>query len=469
MFNRYLNKILMVSMKIKIGITAFIVILFYGLCGQNIFAQNQLDKYIQEGIANNIVLNQKKISLDKAMYSLKTATSLFFPSINLQGDYTSGEGGRNISFPVGDLLNPVYSTLNQLTQSNSFPQLDNVKINFFPFHYYDVKLRTTMPIVNTDLIINHSIQRDQVQLKEYEVDAYKKELIKDIKTAYFNFLSAVSASKIYQNALKVAEEGKRVNESLLTNGKGLPVYILRSESEIADVDSKIIDAQNNVLSAKKYFNFILNKELDSEIDTSFNIQLKISKVDSMLAESYDVSGREELKMLETDKSMHESFLTMKKLYWVPKVNAYLDLGAQDQIWNLNKDSRYYLFGFQLSVPIFEAFRNSYKVDEAELNVKNAQLSLDLTTKQLKLSQTLARNDLIAAQQNYYTAQKKYKAAIGYERLIEKGYKEGVNTFIETIDARSQLTQAELMVNINTNKVLSAIANYERETGIKINY
>ena len=160
---------------------------------------------------------------------------------------------------------------------------------------------------------------------------------------------------------------------------------------------------------------------------------------------------------------------MKKLYWVPKINAFLDLGAQDQLWNFNHDSKYYLFGFQLSVPIFQAFQNSYKVDEAELNVKDAQLSLDRITKQLKLSQTVARNDLIAAQQNYYTAKKKYKAASSYERLIKKGYKEGVNTFIETVDARSQLTQAELMVNISTNKVLSALANYERETGTKFNY
>ena len=326
-----------------------------------------------------------------------------------------------------------------------------------------------MPIVNTDLIYNHSIQSDQVNLKEYEVEAYKKELVKEIKTAYYNYLSAIAAEKIYQNALKVAEEGKRVNESLLTNGKGLPVYILRSESEIADIDSKIVEAQNTIQTAKKYFNFILNKSLDSDIDTSYDIQLKISKVDSLLTGNYDLSSREELKMLETGKSINESVLKMKKLYWVPKVNAFLDLGAQDQIWNLNKDSKYYLFGFQLSVPIFEAFKNRYKVDEAELNVKDAQLNLELTTKQLKLSQSISRSDLIAARQNYYTAEKKYKAASSYERLIEKGYKEGVNSFIETVDARSQLTQAALMLNINTNKVLSALANYERETGNNINY
>ncbi len=455
-------------MKIKITAVWVAIILFGAFYGKNIFAQTNLNKYIEEGILNNIVLNQKEISLEKAMYSLKIAASLFFPSIDLEGNYTSGEGGRNISFPVGDLLNPVYSTLNQLTKSSSFPQLDNVKINFFPFHYYDIKLRTTMPIINTDLIYNHSIQSDQVHIKEYEVDAYKKELTKEIKTAYYNYLSAVSGEKIYQNALKVAEEGKRVNESLLENGKGLPVYILRSESEIADIESKIVETQNSSQTAKRYFNFILNKDLNSNIDTSYNIQLKISKVDSLLVGSYDISDREELRMLETGVNINESVLKMKKLYWVPKVNAFLDMGAQDQIWNLNKDSRYYLFGFQLSVPIFEAFRNSYKADEAELNVKDSQLNYDFTAKQIQLSQSIARNDLISARKNYYTAEKKYRAVSSYERLIEKGYREGVNTFIETIDARSQLTQAAVMVNININKVLSALANYEREIGSRIN-
>ncbi len=207
-------------MKIKTIQICIAIIFFCILTGQKIQAQNQLDEYIKAGISNNVVLQQKKISLEKAIYSLKTATSYFFPAIKLEGNYTSGEGGRSIPIPIGDLLNSVYSTLNQLTQSSSFPQLANENINFFPFHYYDIKLRTTMPILNTDIIINRNIQSDEVHLQQYEVDVYKRELIKDIKTAYYNYLSAIAAEKIYRNSLKVAEEGKRVNESLLKNGTG---------------------------------------------------------------------------------------------------------------------------------------------------------------------------------------------------------------------------------------------------------
>ncbi|HMG91843.1 MAG TPA: TolC family protein, partial [Chryseolinea sp.] len=78
-------------------------------------AQTVLDAYIQEGLKSNLVLQQKTISWEQAQQSLQVARSFFLPSVNLLTDYTSGEGGRSISMPIGDLLNPVYASLNQIT------------------------------------------------------------------------------------------------------------------------------------------------------------------------------------------------------------------------------------------------------------------------------------------------------------------------------------------------------------------
>jgi outer membrane protein TolC len=75
---------------------------------------------------------------------------------------------------------------------------------------------------------------------------------------------------------------------------------------------------------------------------------------------------------------------------------------------------------------------------------------------------MARNGLINAYQSYQSAQKQLEAIQSYQKLIEKGYKEGVNTFIEDVDARNQLTSAQLLVTINYYKVLTAEATYERE-------
>lgn len=424
-----------------------------------IFAQPVLQEYVEEGLKNNIVLQQKKISYEKAVYSLRSATGLFFPSVSLQASYTSGDGGRSIDIPVGDLMNPVYQTLNQLTGTNAFPQIANVKENFFPDQFYDVKLRTSMPILNTDIIFNRQVESSQLNIKEYEVDLYKRELVKEIKSAYFNYLSSLEAIKIYKSSLDLAKEGKRVNESLLKNGAGLPVYVLRSESEIENFNAQVNEAETKSENAKRYFNFLLNRDLESQINVT---DIDIEDINS--SDTLNIfEQREELKMLNSTIEINESLLSMNKYFWIPKVSGFVDLGAQDSRWNYSKDSRYYLYGVQLEIPIFEGFRNRNKIDMAELELKNAELELQKTYNALNLSVSAAKNELQNAVKKFQSAQKQLKAAQGYFSLINKGYQQGVNSFIESVDARNQLTSAQLFVNITKYKVLIAQANYERET------
>src|SRR5688572_17049559 len=172
-----------------------------------------LSDYIQDGLKSNLVLQQKNISLQQAQHSLKIAQRYFLPSVNVLADYTSGDGGRSISLPIGDLLNPVYTSLNQVTQSDAFQMVENVDENFFPKNFYDARVRTSLPLINTDLLIQKDIQGQQVLLKQYEVEAYKRELIRDIKTAYYTIMAADDAVKIYESAHRLVEQNVQVNES----------------------------------------------------------------------------------------------------------------------------------------------------------------------------------------------------------------------------------------------------------------
>ncbi len=171
-------------------------------------AQGSLEKYIETGLKNNLVLQEKNISLESALNALKTANSLFFPSMDLRGDYQSGDGGRSISFPVGDMLNPVYRTLNQLTSGNAFSDISNVETNFFPQNFYDLKVRTSLPIINSDLIYNRTIRKQQITMQEYDVEIYKSELTRNIQVAYYNYLSAAKSIAIYDGALKSGRGGQ---------------------------------------------------------------------------------------------------------------------------------------------------------------------------------------------------------------------------------------------------------------------
>ncbi len=428
-----------------------------------LFSQSILEHYVDSAFKSNIVLQQKNISLEKATTALDIAKGYYYPTVAFQAGYQTAGGGRDIYLPLGDLLNEAYATLNQLTQSNKFPQLQNQRINFLPENFYDAKLRTTVPIINKDIYYSKEISKQQIALSEYEIEIYKRELVKNIKTAYFNYRNALEAVSIYKSTLELANEGKRVNEKLLENGKGLPAYILRSESEVENIHAQITTAEQQAANAKMYFNFLLNRNQDEEISTDFNTDNEIKNIAALLAERKTATDREELKMLQGVVSLNETALQMNKAVYYPKLNGFLDLGSQAQHWKFNSQSRYYMVGVQLDVPIFAGYRNKNKIKQSNLDVRNAQLNLEQVKQQLQLAGNTAYNNLRSAYQSYLSSQKQLEAAQTYQRLIERGYREGSNTFIETVDARNQLTQAQLQVSMNQYKVLVAAAGVERET------
>jgi outer membrane protein len=433
-------------------------------CFFNAVAQtSSLDKYVQEGLRNNLVLQQKNLDVKKAYYSLKTAESVFMPTINLESSYQSGAGGRNIALPLGDLMNPVYNSLNQLLGSEKYQPVKNVEQAFLPSNFYDVKVRASIPIVDAGLKYNRVIEAQKTNLENFDVQIFKLELVQEIKVAYYNYLSAIKTVSIYESSLTLANENRRTNERLLKNGKGLPSYVLRSQSEVEVINAHITEAKKTAENAMLYFNFLLNRPSQEIIDTSFSLGKEFESALSLMGLEPDVSKRPELKALNKVVELNGTIIKMNKSFAVPKLNAFLDFGAQSQAFAFNNKSLYYIGGIQLSVPLFNGKRNLYKIQQSELDKKNATLSLDHISKQLTLAATTIKNNLIAVQQSYQSSVKSLEFAASYQRLIERGFKEGVNTFIEDIDARNLLTSAQLQVSINQFKVLIAAAKFERET------
>jgi outer membrane protein TolC len=114
------------------------------------------------------------------------------------------------------------------------------------------------------------------------------------------------------------------------------------------------------------------------------------------------------------------------------------------------------------MPLFHGKRNIRKIEQTKLDIRSANTQYEETEALLRMSQSIAWNNLETARTNHIASLKQLEAASTYQRLIEKGFREGVNTFLETLDARNQVTQAQLLVNINNFKVRSAEAKLERE-------
>ncbi len=440
--------------------------LLIGVQTTSIQAQQVLDTYIKEGLANNLILQEKNASLEQSLLALKDAKSYFLPSVDFGASYTLAEGGRTIAFPVGDLLNPVYSTLNKLTASNSFPQIANVSEQLLPDNFYDTRFRTTVPVLNTDLIYQNQIRKEQVNWTNNQVEIYRASLIQDIRVAYFNFCAAHTSIEILTKSLQLVEQNLKDTRSLVENGKRLPAAVLRAESELEQVKSLLTEAKLKTNNAAYYLNFLVNRPLDQEVAFE-QIPLDISRVDQLLLEDLNAQNQE-LRAMQSLERIQETVLKSGKNYWIPKLSTYADLGSQGFDWNFDTQSRYLLWGLNFSVPVFQGGRNQNQIQRNMLGLQAVQRQKELVNQKLNLNLQLQRNEVKTLLAALQSAEKKLVSATAYLNLVDKAFKDGSQSLLEYIDARNQYTQAALLKNISSYKLQMALAQLERQLTTETN-
>lgn len=406
-------------------------------------AQSHLDSYIAQGIESNQSIKQQNFLVEKNIYALGEAKSMFMPNIAFSSTYTKADGGRTIDIPLGDLMNGVYSTLNQLTGSNSFPQLQNQSVLLNPDNFYDAKFRITQPILNAELRYNKRIKTKQVELQKMELILFKRELVKEIKIAYYNYLKATNAVEIYRSYLLLALEGERVNKKLFDNGKTNRTALVRSQNDVSSIEASIVSAIKTQQSAQYYFNFLLNRQLSESILADAITALP----ENVLFKEDGISKREELSKLRVASEINKDMTGLAKSYLVPKIGASLDVGSQAFDLKFNRQSRYYLLGVSLEWNLFTFGRNSNRIKQTTSEQQAINSQIDYVQQQLLTELEIRKTDMQSALAQYKAAQYQLKTSQTYYDDVSKLYKEGMAIYIELLDAQNQWVNAKLKSNI----------------------
>lgn len=430
-----------------------LTLICFGFVG---YSQTKLETYIQIGLKSNEIIKQHTFDINKSMYALQEARSLFYPTVSINANYTKADGGRTIDIPIGDMLNPVYSTLNQITNSNSFPSLQNQSVLINPDNFYDAKIHTTMPLLNYEIIYNQRIKNQQTSLQKIELEIYQRELVKEIKTAYYKYLQSIEGINIYQDALILVKENQRVNQSLFNNDKINRTAVLRSDNEVIRIEANLKTAKQLSNNARIYFNFLINQKLDSEIEVDLD---KESLPNILLEET--TSNREELSKLVLAKEINSNVTKLTQSYWYPKLSGFADFGFQDFDFEINKQSRYYFAGAALEWTIFSGNKNKYRLRQVEEDRKKISSQTDNVKQQLLLQFNVAQNNLKSALEQFNADKNQKAASKKYNEDITKLYKEGQAIYIELLDAQNQWVNAQLNTNISLYNSWIAFAELER--------
>lgn len=408
----------------------------------SVLAQHPLDQYLKLAIDSNLELQQKQQSYEKSRNALAEARKLFYPSVDLRVDYTLAGGGRTIDLPLGDLMNPVYSTLNQLTASNRFPTLQNQSVLLNPHNFYDARVRTSGPILNPELQWNRTIKSQQVSMRETEVELFKRELKNSVQKAYYQYEQATEAIGIYQQALTLLQEQLRVNESLQRNDKINRTAVIRAASEVSQMQATLQDAEANRVKAAAYFNFLLNRSLrDSILLPPSNTASSISGLPLLT-----VAGSEEWRLVQQGKQVLESQTNLIRAANKPRLNAFLDLGSQG-FGRVNDKTAYYLAGISLQWNLFEFGRTATRQAQVQADKRALLAQEKQVARQLELRYLVALESYQAALKNSTAAEQRVIASKRYYDDMFLVYKQGQALYIELLDAQQQWTTARIQASI----------------------
>jgi outer membrane protein TolC len=433
------------------------------LFGGGLRAQNSpiLEAYIQQGLQANLAVQQQSLEVRKAEEAMRQSKGLSLPKLGFEANYTVAGGGRRIDFPIGDLLNPLYTAL------GSPVRLENQEILFLPNNFHETKVNFAYPVFNTDLKYNRQIQQHLHAGKVAQQQLLTHNLRYDITAAYLRLLQTYEAEKIWQNAKTVLLELRRFNESLVRNNVATKDIVSTADYEISKAEHEIFSLQSARKTAAAYFNLLINKDLQSEVlvDSTL-LRGTTGQYQREALVQQALERRQEFAALRAGQAAAEGDVARNAANLrLPDVYLGGSLGFQGFGYTFDQEQAYVLAQVGLTYDLFDGGQRRSKTQEARLQAEKVRLQTNEAQRQVAMQVTAAWNDFEVAQNALQTAQSGLSAAEASFRIVSNKYRANQALLLEFLDAQNRVTTAQLQRVLAWSDVLLKEAALKQAAGI----
>jgi outer membrane protein len=437
---------------------------------------------VADALAANLELDQAGAGVAQRLAALDQARALYLPALDFSARYTRANGGRTIDFPVGDLLNPVYASLNQITGSSRFPTVQNQEINFQRTREQDTQLSLTQPLYDARISAGRSAAQSQYDAARAGRIALAGRIERDMREAYYRWLQARAQIGIFDATLELATENRRVNESLFRNGKITRDLVFRAEADQLEVQQSQLGAQNAERLAQSYVNLIRNAPFDRtlprvavenpDIDRLRNdIAARTAQPALALAPLQDtaVNQRFELRQLDAISAAAAAGERLARAAFKPRLAFAFDIGTQGETYAFTNEDRYLLASVVLKFNFFAGGADQAGIAGARAVQREARASRSLQEQQIRFQVQQALQDFEFTQASLGTAAKRVEAAAGAFRIAARKRDLGQINQAEFIDSRRAMTDAQLNLNLTRFAALGNLAELEFALGAGSNH
>ena len=439
--------------------------------------------YIAAGRDSNLALNAAGADVRRAQAQLDEARARYRPTLSLSARYSAADGGRTQALPVGDLVNPAYRTLNELLQVQGqpprFADIDNQEIRFLREREQDTHLRLTQPLYAPGIGAGIAAADAALAATDAARAAYERTLVRDIEVAYLDWLRAKASLQIVEASRELLAENLRVNQVLHDNGKITLDQVLRAQAEMLAVEQQSQFVANGVTQARNYFNFLLNRPLDSVIESSttpdpdsqVREQLVLLGNEALAMSDHKLErqaqrARAEVKQIDAQVRAANAGIDVERANTLPSLGFAVDAGIQGEDYGFGSGQNYAIASVVLDWRIADFGQSRSRVAAARATLERAQIARQEVDSQIALEVRQAADRLRTSQASLATAQARQQAAAEGFRIAARKRDAGSIAQVEFIDARSALTSAELNFNLTRFDVLVRLAELRAALGLE---
>jgi len=398
--------------------------------------QNPLDALVREGLANNLGLVQERLVTEERDLDVTRARALFLPSASIDARYSALSGVLDI----GQLINPAYQALNQLTGTSAFP----TDLSITQPYRQDMRVRVTQPLFDASILANHALARSLREVQRGRLGASARDLAEGIGLGYLQYASARQVVELYRSTLDVLRENLRVSERLVAAGSTTPDAVSRARADSSETAQQLADAEQQRDAAARALNQLLHRPLDRSVelipDSLLDFPLTIT-LDEALARARD--ARDEVREADFGVRAARAQTRLATAAFLPTVALAVDYGFQGNRLRFSGDNDFTAVSLVFQWNLFNGGRDAARRKQGLLETQRAEVARADLEDRIALQVRQAYEAAVVAREAIPTAGARLAAAARTFELVRRRYDEGLAPHLEFTQARADFTNAGL--------------------------
>lgn len=403
-----------------------------------------LSEAVDLALNNNSLIKEAAEKTNSAIQEKNSSRADFFPKVSAGWSYTSMKDSPFSNF-MDQTFNVSHDTL----------------------YHWDITVTQALshlyPLWNRFKIMDIG-----VDIKNLEQDLTALEIVKNVKTAYFNLLLTKKLSIVTKEVVNNLRS--HLNNAEKFSQEGMIPYndLLKAEVALSDAIQRYEKAQADAVNATAGLNILL--ELDINNNTIVDDITVVPSSGFTLSELFDISlnNRPELKLLNLATEQVTRGITIAKFRYYPQValvGRYERNGDDFRATNNDYGNHHNsMMVIQADWQIFEWGKTRADVSKLHSDKRSLLEKIKGLKNSILLETKSAYLNLNVSEKNIKTAQESLGQARENWRITSVQYNQHISTSTDVLDARTFLTQAETNYYIALYGYMISLAELERAVG-----